>query len=81
MQEIVKVNINDFDLDIFEKIKLFAQNGEFGEVGEVVINFRPKNKKSITKMTKDTFVEKIESSMKQVEAGEFVTYPIQKFQN
>ena len=78
MQATVKVNINDFDLDIFEKIKLFAQNGEFGEV---IINFRPKNKKSITKMTKDTFVEKIESSMKQVEVGEFVTYPIEKFQN
>ena len=78
MQATVKVNINDFDLDIFEKIKLFAQNGEFGEV---IINFRPKNKKSITKTTKDTFVEKIESSMKQVEAGEFVTYPIEKFQN
>ena len=78
MQATLKVNINDFDHDIFEKIKLFAQNGEFGEV---IINFRPKNKKSITKTTKDTFVEKIESSMKQVEAGEFVTYPIEKFQN
>ena len=74
----VKVKISDFDLAVFEKIKLFAQNGEFGEV---VISFRPKNKKKISKMTKEAFSEKIENSMKQVESGEFIAYPIESFQN
>ena len=78
MQATVKVNINDFNLDVFEKIKSFAQNGEFGEI---VINFRPKNKKKTSKMTENAFIEKIENSMKQVEAGEFVVYDATIFQN
>ena len=76
MQATVKVNINDFNLDIFEKIKLFAQNGEFGEV---IISFRPKKKAS--KMTKEAFSEKIENSIKQVEIGDFVTYSAEMFLN
>ena len=78
MQATVKVNINDFNLDIFEKIKTFAQNGEFGEI---VINFLPKHQTKATKMSEEAFSEKIENSIKQVEAGEFVTYPAETFQN
>ena len=78
MQATVKVDTHDFNLDIFEKIKSFAQNGEFGEI---VISFRAKNKKKASKMTKEAFFEKIDHSVKQVEAGEFVTYTAETFLN
>ena len=78
MQATVKVNIHDFNLDVFEKIKSFAQNGEFGEI---VISFRPKNKKKAVKMTQEAFSEKIENSIKQVEAGDFVAYSAETFLN
>ena len=78
MQATVKVDTHDFNLDIFEKIKSFAQNGEFGEI---VISFRAKNKKKEAKMTKEAFSEKIDYSIKQVEAGEFVVYSAETFLN
>ena len=78
MQATVKVDTHDFNLDIFEKIKSFAQNGEFGEI---VITFRAKNKKKASKMTKEAFSEKIDHSVKQVEAGEFVVYSAETFLN
>jgi RNase H-fold protein (predicted Holliday junction resolvase) len=71
MQATVKVNINDFNLAVFEKIKSFAQNGEFDEI---IINFRPKNKKKAPKVTEKAFIEKIENSIKQVKTSEYVPY-------
>ena len=32
-------------------------------------------------MTKEAFIEKIENSMKQVEAGKFIAYLMESFQN
>ena len=77
MEAVFKIKGKEFNQDVFERIKLFVQDGDFSEI---VISFRPKKKANrIKKETKEEYFGKLQTAIKDAADGNVVSFTVEEF--
>jgi hypothetical protein len=79
MEAVLKVNPLEFNEVIFQKIRNFAQNGEFGEI---VINFLPrKHINSVKqKQTREEYFAELAQSLEDTKNGNLISFTVEEFE-
>ena len=79
MEATLKVNPLEFNEMIFQKIRNFAQNGEFGEI---VINFLPLkiSNGSKQKETREEYFADLRQSLEDAKNGNLISFTVEEFE-
>jgi hypothetical protein len=79
MEAVLKVKPLEFNEVIFQKIRNFAQNGEFGEI---VINFLPRkiNNGVKQKQTREEYFAELAQSLDDTKNGNVISFTIEEFE-
>lgn len=79
MEATLKVNPLEFNEVIFQKIRNFAQNGEFSEI---VINFLPlkTNNGFKQKETREEYFADLKQSLEDAKNGNLISFTVEEFE-
>ena len=79
MEAVLKVKPLEFNEVIFQKIRNFAQNGEFGEI---VINFLPlkSNNVSKQKQSREEYFAELRQSLEDTKNGNLISFTVEEFE-
>ncbi len=79
MEAVLKVKPLEFNEVIFQKIRNFAQNGEFGEI---VINFLPlkTNNGFKQEQTREEYFAELRQSIEDTKNGNLISFTVEEFE-